>query len=135
MSLSKILSKVDPSKLNIRSVYRSLSPEERAEHKRMAELADQDKEWASTEADRISDERMKTGLHRRAAIAALKRERKRQGLSFEEMNARSGIDCSSAAGLEEKDSDPTIKTLEAYAKALGKKLLIVLADEETKDYS
>jgi len=45
------------------------------------------------------------------------------------MNARSGIDCTTAAELEEQDADPTIETLERYAQALGKKPLIVLADE------
>lgn len=130
MGLSKIdLSKVDPSTINIKSVYRSLSPEERAKHKRLAELADQDKEWASAEAERIFEEGMKTGLHRRAALAALKRERQRQGLSIEDVSARSGIDCDRAAELEQKDADPTIKTLEAYAQALGKKMRIVFADE------
>ena len=46
------------------------------------------------------------------------------------MKARSGIDRASACRLENGlDANPTIKTLERYAKALGKKLLIVLADE------
>ena len=44
------------------------------------------------------------------------------------MSARSGIDCTTAAELEEGDADPTIETLERDAQALGKKLLIVLAD-------
>jgi hypothetical protein len=35
---------------------------------------------------------------------------------------------SSRVNLEKKDADPTLKTLEAYAEALGKKLLIVLTD-------
>jgi DNA-binding XRE family transcriptional regulator len=127
------LSKLDPSKVNVKSTYRKLTPEERAHYQRLAELADQDKEWASAEADRIFEKAMKTGLHRRAAIANLVHLRKQQELSFEEMNARSGIDRDSAAELEKKDADPTLKTLEAYAEALGKKLLIVLADAGDDD--
>ncbi len=123
-------SKVDPSKLHIRSVYRRLSPEERAEYQRIAELADQDKEWASAEADQIMAERMKAGLHRKAAVAALRRECRRQGLSDEELMARSGLDAAALASMSGRDATPTIETMEAYARALGKQLLIVLADEE-----
>ncbi len=62
-------------------------------------------------------------------LPTLKRERKRQGLSFADMKARSGIDRTSACRLENSPgANPTIKTLERYAKALGKKLLIVLDD-------
>ena len=35
--------------------------------------------------------------------------------------------------LEKKDADPTLKTLEACAEAVGKKLLIVLADAGDDD--
>ena len=34
------------------------------------------------------------------------------------------------ASMKGRDAQPTIETMEAYAKALGKKLLIVLADAE-----
>jgi hypothetical protein len=94
----------------------------------LAQLAEQDKPESQKRYQKILDNAMKTGLHRRAAIATLIRLRKQQELNFEGMNARSGIDCTTAAELEERDADPTIKTLERYAQALGKKLLIVLAD-------
>ena len=73
---------------------------------------------------------MKAGLKPQSAIGVLKRERERQGLSFMDLKARSGIDPASACRLETKsDANPTIKTLERYAQALGKTLLIVLVDE------
>ena len=123
-------SKVEWSKVNIRSVYRSLPPEERAEHKRLAELDDQDMAFWQAEGDKIYAERMQTGLPRRAAIAALRRERNRQGLSDEEMMTRSGLDAEALASMSGRDAKPTIETMEAYARALGKKLLIVLADAD-----
>jgi hypothetical protein len=44
------------------------------------------------------------------------------------MMARSGLDATALASMQGRDAKPTIETMEAYAKALGKKLLIVLAD-------
>jgi hypothetical protein len=122
------ISKLDPSKVNIRSVYGELTPEQREHYQQLAQLAEQDKPGIQKRYQEILDNAMKTGLHRRAAIATLIRLRKQQELSFEEMNTRSGIDCTTAAEMEERDADPTIKTLERDAQALGKKLLIVLAD-------
>lgn len=123
-------SKVDWSKVKIRNVYRSLSPEERAAHKRLAELADQDKEWVRAEADRIHQESMHNGTVPGMVRFVLMQERKRQGLSDEEMMARSGLDAAALATMVGRDAQPSIETMEAYARALGKKLLIVLADEE-----
>ncbi|ETX04604.1 MAG: hypothetical protein ETSY2_27860 [Candidatus Entotheonella gemina] len=114
-------SKVDPSKLNLRSVYRNLSPEERATYKRIAELADQDKEWASMEADQIMAKRMKAGLNCRAAVAALRRECKRKGISNDEMMARSGLDAAGLASMAGRDAMPSIEIMEAYALSPGQK--------------
>lgn len=126
-------SKVDWTKVNIRSVYRSLSPEGRAEHQRLAELDDQDMAFWQAEGDKIYAERMQAGLPRRAAIAALRRECNRQGLSDDEMIARSGLNAEALASMAGRDAKPTIETMEAYARALGKRLLIVLVDEENSD--
>ncbi len=41
----------------------------------------------------------------------------------------SGMDEAALASMAGRDAKPTIETMEAYAKALGKKLLILLADE------
>ncbi|ETX01404.1 MAG: hypothetical protein ETSY1_07510 [Candidatus Entotheonella factor] len=126
------LSKTDPSHLNIRNVYRSLPPEKRAEQKRLAELEDQDIEYWRGEGDKINTERMKSGLGARSAIAALRRLARRKGLSDEELMACSGLDAAALASMSGRDARPTIETMEAYARALGKKLLIVLADEEAE---
>lgn len=145
MSLSKFLSEGgDPSKLNIRSVYlKELSPEERekydayftpekrAEHQRLAELEDQDKAWARAEADRLHEEAMRNGVSPRRARVVLMQECKRQGLNDEAMQTRSGLDAAALASMVDRDTKPSLETMEAYAQALGKKLLVVLADEET----
>jgi len=126
-------SKVDWSKVNIRSVYRTLSPEERAEHKRLAELDDQDKEWARAEAEKGHEEAMRNGIVPRMARFILMQERKNQGLSDDEMMARSGLDAEALASMAGRDAKPTIETMEAYARALGKQLFIVLADADHSD--
>jgi len=139
-------SRIDWSKVRIGNVYLSdlspeerkkyelwLTPEKRAEHKRLAELEDQDMEYWRVEGDKIDAERMKEGMPARSTIGALRRLARRQGLSDEDIMARSGLDAAALATMVDRDAKPTIKTMDAYARALGKKLLIVLADEESSE--
>jgi hypothetical protein len=136
-------SRIDWSKVRIGNVYLNdlspeerkkyepwLTPEKRAEHKRLAELEDQDMEYWQVEGDKIDAERMKEGMPARSAIGALRRLARRQGLSDEDIMARSGLDAAALATMSGRDAKPTIETMEAYARALGKQLLIVLADAE-----
>lgn len=124
------ISKRDPSEVNIKHRYVKLTPEQSAHYKRLAELADQDKEWAKAEADRLDDEAMCKGCSPRRASSALRRLARRQGLSDEELTAKSGLDEAALASMAGRDTKPSMETMAAYAKALGKKLLIVLADED-----
>ncbi len=58
-----------------------------------------------------------------AALAGLRRERERQGLSLTDMAERTGIDRATISKLETgKIANPTIGTLRTYAKALGRRL-------------
>ncbi len=121
---------METPKPRITHTCRKTTSEERARHARIREDVKAHLPEMRAEAQEALENAMKTGLSPRPAILTLKRERKRQGLSFADMQARSGIDRASACRLENSlDANPTIKTLERYAKALGKKLLIVLADE------
>ena len=145
MSQSKKQPEVDWSKIRVGNVsldtlspedrqkYEELlTPEKRAEFKRLAELADQDKgsEWLRNEADKIHKESMRNGTVPRLARFVLMQECKQQGLSEADMMARSGLDAAALASMKGRDAKPSIETMEAYAQALGKKLLIVLADAE-----
>ena len=57
------------------------------------------------------------------ALAGLRRERERQGLSLTDMAERTGIDRATISKLETgKIANPTIGTLRTYAKALGQRL-------------
>ena len=63
------------------------------------------------------------------ALQALKAERIRQGLSLSDVQERTGIEPPNLSRLEnDVESNPTVNTLTRYAEALGKKLLIVVAD-------
>ena len=58
-----------------------------------------------------------------AALAGLRRERQRQGLSLTDMAERTGIDRATISKLETgKLANPTIGTLRTYARALGRRL-------------
>ena len=60
----------------------------------------------------------------RAALAALRAERERRGLSLADLAERTGIDKAMLSRLETgKIPNPTLSTLRAYAKALGKRLV------------
>jgi DNA-binding XRE family transcriptional regulator len=64
------------------------------------------------------------------AVAALKAAREQMGLSLSEVGARTGIDKSNLSRLEnDAEPNPTIDTLTRYASAVGKEIVIVLADK------
>jgi DNA-binding XRE family transcriptional regulator len=64
-----------------------------------------------------------------AALASLRLERQRQGLSLTDLAERTGIDRATISKLETgKITNPTLLTLRTYAAALGKRLSWSLAD-------
>lgn len=65
-----------------------------------------------------------------AALAGLRSERERQGLSLADVSERTGIDRSTLSKLETgKVANPTVGTLRAVARALNKRLSWSLEDE------
>jgi DNA-binding phage protein len=63
------------------------------------------------------------------ALKLLKAERLKMGLSLADVEQRTGIGRPNLSRLEnEAEANPTIGTLTRYAEALGKRLMIVLAD-------
>jgi ribosome-binding protein aMBF1 (putative translation factor) len=57
------------------------------------------------------------------ALAALRRERERLGLSLADVSERTGLDRATLSKLETgKLANPTVATLRRYAQALGKRL-------------
>ncbi len=65
----------------------------------------------------------------RKTFAALKALREQQGLSISELAERTGMDRAMISRLENGQVDnPTIVTMSRYAQALGKRVLVSLAD-------
>lgn len=100
-------------------IYRDFTP---------AEQARMDKLRADAEKDRPEIEAFLQALataHNtsKKVISQLKAERERQGLSLEDVRERTGIARAAISTLENSESpNPTIKTLQRYAMALGLKL-------------
>ena len=63
------------------------------------------------------------------ALAGLRRERERQGLSLTDIAERTGIDRATISKLETgKIANPTIGTIRTYAMALGRRLAWTLQE-------
>ena len=112
-----------------RRIYREATDEERNRHAKIrdqiaAELPD---------IRRRARERLallkKEGTPLRQVLTALRAERERLGLSLADINQRSGIDRAALSRLENnEEANPTITTLERYAEAIGKHMIVLLYD-------
>src|SRR5260370_32129383 len=69
----------------------------------------------------------------RKTFAALKAMREQQGLSITDLAERTGMDRAMISRLENGQMDnPTIATMTRYARALGKKVVVRLAEMEAE---
>ena len=85
----------------------------------------------SNEHGRKLAEAMQRGVTIQHTIALLKSERLKKGLSLADMKERTGIERSTLSRLEnDAEANPTVDTLTKYADAVGKKVLVVLADAD-----
>jgi len=107
-----------------------LTPEKQAEHARIRAELDAEYPELKQKARESRQARMRDGADPHRARYLLIGERSEQGLNDEEMMARSGLDANSLASMYGRDASPSIETMEAFARGLGKKLLIVLADDD-----
>lgn len=110
--------------------HRQLTPQEQA---RVAEArrltrAEEDEIRRKGKQYKQEYDTARAAMHQ--ALQLLKAERQRQGLSLSGIQRRAGIEPPNLSRLENDDTaNPTIATLTRYAKALGKKLEIVLTDD------
>jgi DNA-binding XRE family transcriptional regulator len=122
------------SRRQAKHVHRPLTQEERArvvEARRLVEPEADEIRRLARENKRAYDAGLAT---LQEALQLLKAERLRQGLSLADMQQRTGIERSNLSRLEtEAEANPTVTTLTRYAEALGKKLMIVLADQPRSD--
>ncbi len=105
---------------------RALTPEERVKLRKIrqqvaAELPDLMARHA---------ERMAALDQLDALLKQLKAARKELGLSLADITRRTGMDHSAVSKLETgKRANPTVQTLIRYAEAVGKRLVVSLADD------
>ena len=111
------------------SVTRPFTPEERARHER----AVREEEAAREENIHLAKAVWRTqaegtGVPPRGAMALMKLLRTDAGVSLTDLAAKAGMQKSSLSRLENEDRNPTVKTLERIAAALGKRLVVRIED-------
>jgi len=105
---------------------KKLTAEQRRSYKAMARKIDREEGDAIREKARAYK---REALRLRQVFVQLQAERERQGLSLADIAERSGIDKARLSRLEnEEHPNVTIDTIERYAAALGKRIVIGLAD-------
>jgi len=113
-----------------RHTHRPLTPAERVRAAEARQLVAAEQPEIRRKARQYKQEYDAAQIALHDALKLLKSERQRLGLSLADIADRSGIERPNLSRLEnEAESNPTIATLTRYADALGKRLLIVLADQ------
>jgi DNA-binding XRE family transcriptional regulator len=104
---------------------RPLTPEEAAKYKAVREhIADELPELIARH-----HERMATLDRMQELLAQLKAAREAKGLSLADLTEITGMDRSALSKLETgQRANPTVETLVRYAEAVGKRLVVSLAD-------
>ena len=109
-------------------IYRKATDEERARHAKVREQVAEELPDIRKRAKQRLALLKKEGIPLRQALAALRAERERQGLSLADINERTGIDRAALSRLENnEDANPTLATLERYAEAVGKQMIVLLS--------
>jgi DNA-binding Xre family transcriptional regulator len=110
-------------------VFRESTTEERDRHNKIREQIASElpdiRGRAKKQLSILSNE----GTPLRQVLGALRAERQRLGLSLADIYERTGIDRAALSRLENnEDANPTLATLERYAEALGKRMVVLLSD-------
>jgi len=117
------------SRREVKHTRRSLTAEERArvnEARRLIASEENEIRGKAREYKQAYDQARST---LQDAVNLLKAERERMGLSLADVAERTGIERPNLSRLENgPNSNPTISTLTRYADALGKHLVIGLAE-------
>ena len=112
-------------------IYRPATVEEQKRHKRIREHVQEELPDIEQRAPQQLAEVMQRGVTIQHTIALLKSERLKKGLSLADMKERTGSERSTLSRLEnDAEANPTVDTLTKYAGAVGKKVLVVLADAD-----
>lgn len=110
-------------------IYRSATEVERKRHAKIREQIAGELPDIKQRAKKRLTLIKRDGTPLRQVLGALRAERERQGLSLADINERTGIDRAALSRLENnQDANPTVATLERYAEAVGKQMIVLLSD-------
>lgn len=110
-------------------IYRQATEAERLRHAEIrARISEELPELKRQARERLALLK-RDGTPLRQVMSALSAERKRLGLSLADLNKRTGIDRAALSRLENnEDANPTLSTLERYAEAVGKQMIVLLSE-------
>ena len=113
-------------------VFRRATDEERKRHaEARLRIAGEIPEIRKRAKERLESIK-RDGTPLRQLLGALQAERKRQGLSLADIHERTGIDRAALSRLENnEEANPTLATLERYASAVGKQMIVFLTEAST----
>ena len=110
-------------------IFRRSTPEELKRHEDIRQEIEHELPDIRARAARQLELLSHEGTPIRQLPGALRAERQRLGLSLADIYERTGIDRAALSRLENnEDANPTLTTLERYAEALGKRMVVVLSD-------
>jgi cytoskeletal protein RodZ len=115
-------------------IYRQATAAERERHNRIREQIEEELPDIKKRARQKLAEAVQQGIAIEHAMTVLKAERMKKGLSLADMKERTGIERSALSRLENNvEANPTVNTLTRYADAVGKKVFVVLANEDDRE--
>ena len=123
---------MDQDLIRIRNrINKPLTPEDRERHARIRAEIEKEKPRLTELGRQIRRRHEARQARLKQAVAELKAAREQLGLSLAEVGERTGIGKSNLSRLEKApDPNPTIDTLNRYAEAVGKEIVITLAEKE-----
>ena len=114
-----------PKKTLRKRINRPATAAERKRHQQIREQIEKEKPELTELGRKIKAEHVRL----KETLKALRETRQAMGITLDELAERSGIAKPNLSRLENNPNpNPTIETLNRYAEALGKELLITIAD-------
>jgi hypothetical protein len=119
-----------PKKTLVR-IRRPLTADERRRVEETYRSAEADKDAIIARGRRIMRQRDAARTALRETFRLLKTERQAQGITLRELEGRTGIGRGALSRLEnDPDPNPTVHTLQRYAAALGKQIVVQLVSTD-----
>lgn len=108
-----------------------LTPEQRQTVREIRQQVESERDEIIALGRELKRRREANSAHLRATFEQLKAERQAQGVTLGEIEQRTGIGRGALSRLEnDPDANPSVRTLQRYAQALGKQIVVSLVNGE-----